>query len=325
MLDTPFTPWILRTPAGLSGPGATGYVGGHLLTALLARGERVRCLARRPEALPSAEGHHWKPVFYEIGKEHAEAYRQAGFNTLPIGHEAVVDLQGFNLAGSKNKGIRSAVNRLKKQGYQANVVAAPLPDKLVAELRQVSDSWLTMMHGKEKRFSLGAFDDAYLKNGPALVVTDAQGKPVAFANIVPEYQKNELTVDLMRRTPEAPRGTMEFLFASLFEWGKEHGYQTASMGCAPLSGVGEQKGDPMLEKLVHLAYEHGNRFYSFKGLRAFKDKWDPTWHPVYLAWQGAPTGLPGTMLALLALSSGDGFMKDCAGEIVSHLHQPPAQ
>jgi len=33
--------------------GATGYVGGQLLPLLLARGERVRCLARRPEALAS--------------------------------------------------------------------------------------------------------------------------------------------------------------------------------------------------------------------------------------------------------------------------------
>ena len=31
--------------------GATGYVGGELLKALLAAGYPVRCLARRPEAL----------------------------------------------------------------------------------------------------------------------------------------------------------------------------------------------------------------------------------------------------------------------------------
>lgn len=34
--------------------GATGYVGGELLKALLASGRRVRCLARRPEALRTA-------------------------------------------------------------------------------------------------------------------------------------------------------------------------------------------------------------------------------------------------------------------------------
>ena len=43
------TPLILVT-------GATGYVGGELLKALLAAGHRVRCLARRPEALRAAAG-----------------------------------------------------------------------------------------------------------------------------------------------------------------------------------------------------------------------------------------------------------------------------
>jgi uncharacterized protein YbjT (DUF2867 family) len=36
--------------------GATGYVGGELLKALLSAGHRVRCLARRPEALRAAVG-----------------------------------------------------------------------------------------------------------------------------------------------------------------------------------------------------------------------------------------------------------------------------
>lgn len=36
--------------------GATGYVGGELLQALLAAGHRVRCLARRPEALRAVAG-----------------------------------------------------------------------------------------------------------------------------------------------------------------------------------------------------------------------------------------------------------------------------
>ena len=36
--------------------GATGYVGGRLLPALLERGEHVRCLARRPEAVIPREG-----------------------------------------------------------------------------------------------------------------------------------------------------------------------------------------------------------------------------------------------------------------------------
>jgi uncharacterized protein YbjT (DUF2867 family) len=48
-------PDVTRSRAPILLTGATGYVGGRLLRALLDRGERVRCLARRPEAVPKAE------------------------------------------------------------------------------------------------------------------------------------------------------------------------------------------------------------------------------------------------------------------------------
>ena len=46
-----------RVPLAATGPilltGASGYVGGRLLAALERDGHRVRCLARRPEMLPT--------------------------------------------------------------------------------------------------------------------------------------------------------------------------------------------------------------------------------------------------------------------------------
>src|SRR5918993_6108904 len=46
-----------RVPLAATGPilltGASGYVGGRLLSALEHDGHRVRCLARRPEMLPT--------------------------------------------------------------------------------------------------------------------------------------------------------------------------------------------------------------------------------------------------------------------------------
>ena len=48
------SPGPFRTRPLILLTGATGYVGGRLLRALEERGERVRCLARRPEALPTA-------------------------------------------------------------------------------------------------------------------------------------------------------------------------------------------------------------------------------------------------------------------------------
>jgi lysylphosphatidylglycerol synthetase-like protein (DUF2156 family) len=35
-----------------------------------------------------------------------------------------------------------------------------------------------------------------------------------------------------------------------------------------------------------LLFRHGEHFYNFQGLRAFKDKFDPIWEPRYLASLG---------------------------------------
>jgi len=38
--------------------------------------------------------------------------------------------------------------------------------------------------------------------------------------------------------------------------------------------------------MTHLVYRHGEHFYSFEGLRRYKDKFNPTWSPKYLAIPG---------------------------------------
>jgi phosphatidylglycerol lysyltransferase len=113
----------------------------------------------------------------------------------------------------------------------------------------------------------------------------------AFANIVPEYQRNEITIDLMRHRPQAEAGTMDFLFISLLEWAKTQGYETVSLGLSPLSGVGQSQDDPNVERALHYIYKNVNQFYNFKGLHAFKEKFHPCWQPRYLVYHN-PASLP---------------------------------
>ncbi|MGH8581148.1 MAG: phosphatidylglycerol lysyltransferase domain-containing protein [Gammaproteobacteria bacterium] len=42
----------------------------------------------------------------------------------------------------------------------------------------------------------------------------------------------------------------------------------------------------MWHRFGHLIYNRGERFYNFRGLREFKDKFDPVWEPRYLATSG---------------------------------------
>ena len=68
--------------------------------------------------------------------------------------------------------------------------------------------------------------------------------------------------------------------------GTRTGCRWFSLGMAPLAGLEEHRLAPLWNKLGALLFRHGEHFYNFQGLRAFKDKFDPTWEPRYLASPG---------------------------------------
>jgi phosphatidylglycerol lysyltransferase len=247
----------------------------------------------------------WLPAFYQTQPDTLPAYHSAGFQSLCIGQEGIVDMASFTLAGGENKNMRTAVNRMTRLGYTTEVIEPPIPGEILRTLRLISDVWLTSVHGTEKRFSLGWFDDDYIGNGPVMLIrSPAGGEITAFANIVPEYQLKEVSIDLMRHLSTAEKGSMDFLFVSLFEWARKKGYSTFNLGLSALSGVGESPEDPAMERALHYVYEHIDQFYNFKGLHEFKEKFHPTWSPRYLIYP-SPANLPLVVLAMIRADSGD--------------------
>jgi phosphatidylglycerol lysyltransferase len=249
----------------------------------------------------------WSPAFVSVLPDALDSYRTAGFDTLCMGQEAIVDLQAFTLAGSAYKNIRNAVAKMGRLGYRAEMHLPPLEDKLLHELRAISDEWLTMMHGGEMHFSDGWFDDDYIRASPVMAIHTASGEITAFANLVPEYQKNETGLDLMRRRREVENGTMELLFSSLLEWAKAQGYATFSMGLAALTGIGEHTDDPRVEQALRRLSEYFKRFINFRGLYSFKEKFNPRWEPRYLVYPGT-VSLPGIVPTLLRVHSDGNFL-----------------
>lgn len=229
----------------------------------------------------------WMPVFYQTLPETLAVYQEAGFKTLCIGEEAVVNLTNFSLEGKAGKPLRIPYNKLNKAGYRFEIHQPPIPEALLGELRTISDEWLTTMHGTEKGFSLGWFDNEYIRGSVIGAVYAPEGDLIAFANLLPEYQAEQVAIDLMRHRKEIENGTMEFLFVSLFQWARSEGYQGFDLGLSALSGVGEQAHDPAVERMMHFVFEHINQFYNFKGLHAFKEKFHPQWSPRYLVYTDA--------------------------------------
>jgi phosphatidylglycerol lysyltransferase len=241
------------------------------------------------------ERNGWNAAFYQVLPDALDAYRQAGFETLCIGEEAIVRTATFTMSGTAHRGLRSTIHHLERLGYHSRVLEPPLSSETLRELHSISDEWLTRKRGREKRFSVGWFDDAYIRDAPVMLVRGPGDRILAFANLVPEYRRNELTIDLMRHRAEMENGGMEFLIVALIQWAHEHGYESFNLGLCALAGVGEHREDPVVEKALHFVFEHIQRFYSFQGLHAFKSKFGPEWSPRFLVYPGT-----GDLLAVIS-------------------------
>jgi phosphatidylglycerol lysyltransferase len=88
---------------------------------------------------------------------------------------------------------------------------------------------------------------------------------------------------------------------------KQRGLRWFSLGMAPLSGLEHRRLAPLWHQIGAIVFEHGDQFYNFRGLRKFKQKFEPVWEPRYLA---SPGGIdPLIVLAdAAALISGGSWM-----------------
>lgn len=258
-----------------------------------------------------ADRHGGWPVFYEVSADELPLYIDLGLTLLKLGEEARVPLAGFSLAGGHRKGLRRVMKDVERDGVSFEIVAPEHIDAILPELRRVSNAWLGGKTTREKGFSLGRFDDAYLRHFPAAIVrrhssgddSGDRGTIVAFANLWQSGDREELSVDLMRHVPDAPRSVMEYLFVQVMQWGSAQGYQWFNLGMAPLSGFENRQLAPLWLRAGEFLYRHGEHFYNFQGLRQYKEKFDPVWEPRYLASPGGLM-LPRILTNVTALISG---------------------
>ncbi len=153
----------------------------------------------------------------------------AGLAIVKLGEEARVDLAGVGVAGSRGARFRQAVRRLERDRWTFRVVPAAEIPRVRSQLRAVSDDWLARKAAAEKGFSLGFFADDYVGRFPAAVV-ERDGRIQAFATVWPGSDRDELSLDLMRFSAEAPKSVMEALLAHLMLWGKAEGYRHVLSG-----------------------------------------------------------------------------------------------
>jgi len=249
--------------------------------------------------LEQAHDEGMRVAFYQVGAAMIPVCVEMGMRIYKLGEEAMVPLDTFDLASSELKKFRKVMNRMDREGWRFEIWEPAEVAARIGELRAVSDAWLAHHDAREKGFSLGKFDDAYLCRLPVSVIL-VEGRVIAFGNIWPGNGKDELSTDLMRQTPDAPNGVMDCLFVNLMLWGKQQGYRWFDLGMARLSGLAGNQFAPLWSRIGGLIYDKGEAFYNFNGLRAWKCKFQPVWLPPYLAISNA-WDLPAAMLDITTL------------------------
>jgi phosphatidylglycerol lysyltransferase len=241
--------------------------------------ERPELLSKMREAADQADA---RPVYYAVSRDQVADFAAFGYGVRKIGETAVIDLRSFSLTGKDAQNLRTARNKMARDGVTFSVVSAQDTHALLAEMANVSKAWMKAHQGNEKTFSLGAFDRAYLTRFSTAIARSADGVLLAFANIWTTADGHEVSIDLMRYLPDGPKGVMDYLFVEIALWAQAQGFTRFNLGMAPLSGLDDMRGAPFLVRLGAIMFEEGEAFYGFRGLRQFKDKFSPSWEPLYL-------------------------------------------
>ncbi|MBC2245368.1 bifunctional lysylphosphatidylglycerol flippase/synthetase MprF [Listeria booriae] len=250
------------------------------------------------ELMTYADRYGYRPVFYEVDVDMLAFLHDHGFDFMKIGEEGFVSLPEFTLTGKKRKGERALMNKFEREGYTFEIIHPSFDDRTIQRLRDISDDWLD---GRtEKGFSLGFFDVYYLEQAPVAIAKDADGEIIAFASMMPCYNNEMTSIDLMRYGKDAPSGIMDFLFINLFQHGQAEGYQIFNAGMAPLSNVGSSQFAFLGERLAGLVYRYSQGFYGFQGLRNYKSKYVTTWVQKFVAFRKR-SSIAFTMLQLMVL------------------------
>jgi len=223
-----------------------------------------------------------KSIYFRLPESSLKVYKELKKKQLFLGQEGVVDLDVFNLIGTGRKALRNALNKMADTGYTTSVHLPPIKDGLLQKLKAVSDEWLHYNERTELIFAQGMFLWDELKQQTIITVENSEEKVVGFLNVIPDYAANEGTYDLIRKTADAPGGVIDAMLIELFKYMKSNGVQYLNLGFAPLSGMESPQSLP--ERSMKFAYDKIHSFAQYKGLREYKEKFDPIWSNIYLVY-----------------------------------------
>lgn len=218
---------------------------------------------------------------------------------------------------SRHKSFRAQLNRARNKG----LVVTEWPSEKARDnpkLEKCLRVWLGSKGLPPLHFMVEPDTLSRLQNR-RIFVAELSGKTKGFIVLSPVAKRNGWLFEQFPHVPGAPNGTVELMIDTAMRALAFDGCGYATLGISPLSKRAEiAPFDNPLWLRILLAWlrKHGQRFYNFDGLDAFKAKLRPeTWEPVFAVSNESRVSFR-TLYAIASAFSGNAPLKMVTGGLV---------
>lgn len=245
--------------------------------------------------------------------ETARQSMPAGWRSIVVAEDTLVDLPGLEFKGKAWGAVRTAINRAAREGIEFRMVRlADEPWSVRAQVRAISEQWTGDKGLPEMRFTLGTVDEAMDPEVAVAIAVDADGSLHGVTSWLPVYAADGAvtgwTLDVMRRRDGAFAPVMEFLIGASAKHFSEAGHEFISLSGAPLVRTEETDANVIYAVLDRVA-ELIEPLYGFRSLHRFKQKFNPRAEPMHLLYRDEGD-LPRIGIALMRAYLPDASLHD---------------
>ncbi|WP_147680044.1 bifunctional lysylphosphatidylglycerol synthetase/lysine--tRNA ligase LysX [Actinomyces ruminicola] len=226
----------------------------------------------------------WTPAVIGVSEAGARAYADAGLRALHIGDEAVLDLARARIADMPE--VRRPVRRLKDLGYTVRIRRhRMIPAEELATLAGLAQQWLGGETERGFSMALGRLGDP--ADGQCVMVEalfppgDERGEVAALLSFAP-WGADGLSLDVMRRHPDADNGVTELMVASLISEGGDLDVARVSLNFAVFRSAfveGERIGAGPVRRLWRRVLLLASHWWQLESLYRSNAKYNPEWVP----------------------------------------------
>jgi lysyl-tRNA synthetase class 2 len=269
----------------------------------LASGDPVGDPKAWPQAIDAwlklCETYGWAPGVMGASSTAAQAFREAGLNALQLGDEAILHPDDFRLSGPDMRAVRQAVTRAKRSGVSVRFRRhRELSADEMTEVIARADAWRDTDDERGFSMALGRLGDP--ADGDCLLVEAVQGadgesaegkdpEVVAMLSLVP-WGSNGVSLDLMRRSPQSPNGTIELMVSELCQQSEDIGITRISLNFAMFRSAfeqGAQLGAGPVARLWRWLLVFFSRWWQLETLYRSNMKYQPEWVPRFACYDDA--------------------------------------